>query len=66
MQGLLLIALLTLGAASRALGHTENAQAGHQRTAEREGRAARQWQEGSRQRTGLILQADEGERMVRR
>jgi quercetin dioxygenase-like cupin family protein len=54
MQRILIIALLTLVAASLALGHTENEQAAHQ------------WQEGSPQSTGLILQADEGERMVRR
>jgi quercetin dioxygenase-like cupin family protein len=66
MKRILIIALLTLVAASLALGHTENEQAGHHSTAERQERAARQWQEGSPQSTGLILQADEGERMVRR
>ena len=65
MKRILIIALLTLVAASLALGHTENEQAGHHSTAERQERAARQWQEGSPQSTGLILQADEGERMVR-
>jgi quercetin dioxygenase-like cupin family protein len=66
MIRILIIALLTLVAASLALGHTENEQAGHHSTAERQERAARQWQEGSPQSTGLLLQADEGERMVRR
>jgi quercetin dioxygenase-like cupin family protein len=66
MKRILLIVLLTLVAASLALGHTEHEQAARHSTAERQERAERQWQEGSPQSTGLILQADEGERMVRR
>jgi hypothetical protein len=52
MQRMLLITLLTLATASLALGHTENEQAGHRSTAERqEGQAAHQQQEGSPQIT---------------
>ena len=64
---MLLITLLTLATASLALGHTENEPAGHRSIVERqEGQAAHQRHEGSPQSTGLILQADEDERMVRR
>jgi hypothetical protein len=59
--------LATSTTAPLALGHIENEPAGPHSTAERqEGQAARQRQEGSPQSTGLILLADEGERMVRR
>ena len=64
---MLLITLLALATASLALGHMENEPAGQRSTGERqEGQAARQRQEGSPQSAGLILQADDGERMVRR
>jgi quercetin dioxygenase-like cupin family protein len=67
MKRMLIITLLTLATSSLALGHMENQQVGSRSTAERqEGQAEHQRREDSPQSEGLILQADEGERMVRR
>jgi hypothetical protein len=61
------ITRLPLVTASLALGHMENERAGHQSTGERqEEQAARQRHEGSPQSAMLLLQAEEGERMVQR
>src|SRR5258705_8783238 len=67
MKRILVIAILTIAASLLALGQTGNKITGHNSKAEQEKTPAEPTPvEESPKSTGLILLADEGERMVRR
>jgi quercetin dioxygenase-like cupin family protein len=67
MKRILVIALLTIAASPFALSQAKNERTGHSSKAKREMTQAERERVGeSQKRTSLILQADEGERMVRR
>jgi quercetin dioxygenase-like cupin family protein len=67
MKRILVIALLTIAASPFALSQAKNERTGHSSKAKREMTQAERERVGESQKsTSLILQADEGERMVRR
>lgn len=67
MKRILVIAILTIAVSPLALGQTKNESSSHSNKAKREmTQTERKRLEGSQKSTGLILQADQGERMIRR